>query len=565
MTVLLPMYSKKILSKSLGAGFKPLFYYIYRIAHPLTDLLMEVFMKKKLKVIISIIMIAAVIASICVITTVSSGASGTGVGLAEWALNAYYSNWSYVYGGCTPGAVDCSGLIYSYAGGYRVGDAQTFNSDWRYSLGSSIPNIHGLGLYQPGHVGVYVGDNMAVDARGDEYGVCYESVWSHGWTQYFKVPGVSYPDTGWVEFNGDYYYYENGEYLADTSRTIDGETYYFASSGKSSSTPTDSSSTASESSASNSSDTSAANTEETVKPAESTGALKVGSTGSEVEKLQQRLKDLGYYNGEVDGTFGVNTEAAFKLFQETAGLYVDGIAGSDADVLYADDAPAFVKAEEETVAVASEKEEIADTGVNTVNNADVEEMAVTAEEPAMKFSTGDYSDEVLKIQNRLVDLGYMSDGADGEYGAQTETAVKGFQTNNSLEVTGVVEQTTYDKLFSDSAVAAVKTEAQSAEDGAEVKTDAVSPAVAEAANEAPAKTSSAPKTDVEKTTSELSSKSVAAAVADTGFFKRGANATNFEFILWLAVMIVVMLIAFAIVYAVEKKKQKAAYRARRFQ
>ena len=80
-------------------------------------------MKKKFKKIISIIMVAAVIASVVVVGTVSSSASGTGVGLAEWALNAYYSNWSYVYGGSTPGAVDCSGLIYSYAGGYRVGDA----------------------------------------------------------------------------------------------------------------------------------------------------------------------------------------------------------------------------------------------------------------------------------------------------------------------------------------------------------------------------------------------------------------------------------------------------------
>jgi peptidoglycan hydrolase-like protein with peptidoglycan-binding domain len=160
----------------------------------------------------------------------------------------------------------------------------------------------------------------------------------------------------------------------------------------------------------------------------------------------------------------------------------------------------------------------------------------------------------------------MSDGADGEYGAKTEVAVKGFQTANSLEATGIVEQTTYDKLFSDTAVAAVKTDAAPAENAAaaEVKTDAQAPAVAQTSNEAPAKTAATPNTQVEKTTSELSSKSVSA-ITDSPIFKRSANATNFEFILWLAVMIVVMLVAFAIVYAVEKKKQKAAYRARRFQ
>lgn len=523
---------------------------------------------KKLKIIISIIMVAAVIATVCVVSTVSSGASGTGVGLAEWALNAYYSNWSYVYGGSTPGAVDCSGLIYSYAGGYRVGDAQTFNSDWRYSLGSSIPNIHGLGLYQPGHVGVYVGDNMAVDARGDEYGVCYESVWSHGWTQYFKVPGVSYPDTGWVEFNGDYYYYENGEYLADTSRTIDGETYYFASSGKSSTTPSGTA-PATESPSSSSASSDNAKSDSDAQP-KASGSLKIGSTGDDVKKLQERLTELGYYNGEIDGNFGVNTEAAFKLFQQTAGLYVDGIAGSDADVLYADDAPAYKaeaeaeKAEEPTL--EKKEETLAETGVEApvADTAAPTEAAAVEEAAAMKFSTGDYSDEVLKIQNRLVELGYMSDGADGEYGAKTETAVKSFQTANSLEATGIVEQTTYDKLFSDTAVAAAKTEEKPVDSAeAQVTADAAAPAVAQTANDTPAKTA-APNTQVEKNTSELSSKSVSA-VTDSPIFKRGANATNFEFIIWLAIMIVVMLIAFAIVYAVEKKKQKAAYQARRFQ
>ena len=497
---------------------------------------------KKFKKIISIIMIAAVIASICVVGTVSSSASGTGVGLAEWALNAYYSKWSYVYGGATPGTVDCSGLIYSYAGGYRVGDAQTFNSDWRYSLGSSIPNIHGLGLYKPGHVGVYVGNGMAVDARGSDYGVCYESVWSHGWTQYFKVPGVSYPDTGWVEFDGDYYYYEDGEYLADTTRTIDGETYYFASSGKSSSTPSSTSGTTSSSSSSSSKSSDST---------ESSGSLKKGSTGSLVEKLQQRLLDLGYYTGSVDGDFGEKTEEAFKLFQQTAGLYVDGIAGSDADVLYADDAPAY-KAEAEEETITSEKEEVADTGAS----------AEEAEEAAMKYSTGDYSDDILKIQERLIALGYMDGEADGEYGSMTETAVKSFQTANGLEATGIVEQTTYDKLFSDDAVAAKKTEEKPAEE-AEVKAAANTPAVSNTVD-TPSKSSYAPNTEVEQKTSELSSKSVAA-VTDNALFQRGANATNFQFILWMAVMIVVMLITFAIVYAVEKKKQRAMRHARRFQ
>ncbi|MDO4748959.1 MAG: NlpC/P60 family protein, partial [Eubacteriales bacterium] len=141
---------------------------------------------KIIKRCLSISIIVALLACILMMSTVSSSASGTGAGLAEWALNAYNSKWSYVYGGATPGAVDCSGLIYSYAGGQRTGDAQLYNSNYTGSVSSGMPRIHGLGLWKPGHVGVYVGDEMAVDARGSQYGVCYESVYSHGWTTYFK-------------------------------------------------------------------------------------------------------------------------------------------------------------------------------------------------------------------------------------------------------------------------------------------------------------------------------------------------------------------------------------------
>ncbi|MGN1050743.1 MAG: NlpC/P60 family protein, partial [Acutalibacteraceae bacterium] len=170
-----------------------------------------------------------------VLSGFSASASGTGAGLAEWALNAYYSHWSYVWGGASPGAVDCSGLIYSYAGGYRTGiiDHATYSG----SVSSGIPNIHGLGLFQPGHYGVYVGNGMAVDARDSSSGVKYQSTSSKAWTKYFKVPGVSYTSSGWEKFNGNYYYYENGEFITSTSRTIGGTTFTFSSSGASDKTP----------------------------------------------------------------------------------------------------------------------------------------------------------------------------------------------------------------------------------------------------------------------------------------------------------------------------------------
>ncbi len=62
---------------------------------------------------------------------------------------------------------------------------------------------------------------------------------------------------------------------------------------------------------------------------EDTDALsRVGSTGSEVVKIQERLKKWGYYNGSVDGKYGEGTKKAVMEFQRKNSLKVDGIAGS---------------------------------------------------------------------------------------------------------------------------------------------------------------------------------------------------------------------------------------------
>lgn len=54
---------------------------------------------------------------------------------------------------------------------------------------------------------------------------------------------------------------------------------------------------------------------------------KEGSRGDEVRKIQQKLKQWGYFDGAVDGIFGPKTKEAVKYFQRKNGLTVDGIAG----------------------------------------------------------------------------------------------------------------------------------------------------------------------------------------------------------------------------------------------
>ncbi|MEH1945253.1 MAG: GH25 family lysozyme [Nostoc sp.] len=55
--------------------------------------------------------------------------------------------------------------------------------------------------------------------------------------------------------------------------------------------------------------------------------LKLGDSGSEVEQLQNQLKQLGFDIGIVDGQFGQKTKLAVEKFQKEKGLTVDGIAG----------------------------------------------------------------------------------------------------------------------------------------------------------------------------------------------------------------------------------------------
>ncbi len=383
----------------------------------------------RFKKLVAVTLCILVITSVCVFgSSVSAGASGTGAGLAEYALNAYYEGWAYSWGGTSPGAVDCSGLIYSYCGGERIAMIETCTEQG--SVDAGIPRIHGLGLWRPGHVGVYIENNMEVDARGDEWGVCYDEIggWNN-WTYWFKLAAVSYPTYGWEKFNGNYYYYEDGQYIVNTSRTIDGTTYYFDGNGHSSTTPSNMSSTADDTPSSSGSSSSGSSAPTT---------WSNGSSGEEVEKIQTRLQELGFYNGPIDGEFGDATEQAYRAFQEAAGVTVDGIAGSDRDVLYSDDAPRATAteepaAEEETTAPAEEATEPA--------------------APQVIVQNGDFSEEVINVQSKLLELGYFGLEPTGFYGDITEEAVKAFQLQNGLEATGIIDDATYELLFSDKAAA----------------------------------------------------------------------------------------------------------------
>ncbi|MEI6369388.1 MAG: peptidoglycan-binding domain-containing protein [Nostocales cyanobacterium ELA608] len=57
--------------------------------------------------------------------------------------------------------------------------------------------------------------------------------------------------------------------------------------------------------------------------------LRLRTSGVEVIKLQKQLKNLGFFNGKIDGDFGVSTEAAVRAAQTRYGLKPDGVVGGD--------------------------------------------------------------------------------------------------------------------------------------------------------------------------------------------------------------------------------------------
>lgn len=54
---------------------------------------------------------------------------------------------------------------------------------------------------------------------------------------------------------------------------------------------------------------------------------RLGSSGDEVSRVQKKLKELGYYKGDVDGIYGTKTKSAVVSFQKNCGLTADGICG----------------------------------------------------------------------------------------------------------------------------------------------------------------------------------------------------------------------------------------------
>ena len=131
-------------------------------------------------------------------------------------------------------------------------------------------------------------------------------------------------------------------------------------------------------------------------------------------QIQERLIELGFLAGKADGYFGPKSKAALEAFQAFCGFEVTG----DKD--------------ERTL------------GMLFGDPAALPTPSPTPMANGARDAEG--VEDIKKIQERLIELNYLSGKADGIFGGGTELALRSFQELNGLEVTGIADEETVKKL-----------------------------------------------------------------------------------------------------------------------
>lgn len=154
-----------------------------------------------------------------------------------------------------------------------------------------------------------------------------------------------------------------------------------------------------------------------------------GSGGDAVRRLQERLVALGYAVGTPNGEYGSATTESVRLFQNHNYLEETGIASVYVQaVLYSSFA---LNIDGETTAV-------------------VQVQQSSAASDSGDLTVGSVGDAVLRLQQRLTELGYVT-SMTGSYDNLTGRAVSSFQETIGLEPDGVADQSLLDFLYSSGA------------------------------------------------------------------------------------------------------------------
>lgn len=68
--------------------------------------------------------------------------------------------------------------------------AKSKGMDW--GVIGTLPEVIGLALYKPGHVGYYCGGGYASEWKGFAYGCFKIKVAGRGWTHWYKLPFINW-------------------------------------------------------------------------------------------------------------------------------------------------------------------------------------------------------------------------------------------------------------------------------------------------------------------------------------------------------------------------------------
>ena len=138
------------------------------------------------------------------------------------------------------------------------------------------------------------------------------------------------------------------------------------------------------------------------------GLLRTGNRGDAVVRLQTQLRNLGFYQGTIDGDFGSGTEAAVIQFQRSQNLTPDGVVGP------------------QTTAAL---DRLTGYSPSTPNNP----SAPTGSTPTGSTLPRGDRFSVLELQRRLRDRGFYQGAVDGVAGAQTRNAIRAAQREYGLD------------------------------------------------------------------------------------------------------------------------------------
>lgn len=146
-------------------------------------------------------------------------------------------------------------------------------------------------------------------------------------------------------------------------------------------------------------------------------------------RVQERLRDLGAYQGRVDGIWGPESQQALERFQQGRGLQVTGALNQATVATLGLDPAALVG----------------------------ERSGAPAPGPAAGAGGGGDplgGEAVRNVQARLRSLGFYREGIDGVWGPATQEALQRFQQGRGLQANGQINPATLSALGLDPAAPA---------------------------------------------------------------------------------------------------------------